>query len=302
MCEMNERKGNEAKTLASLACMALLALLHGFAAPPRAKSGSSGQWQWQLKFTENFDGKTLNQELWKRIEGDGSSGPDWQRNISPREDLSETSNGALVLKGIRNDDQASDPRRVLCGGVSTQGLFNMKYGKIEFRAKLEGQKGAWPAVWMMPENSPNGWPNDGEIDILERLNYDNFVYQTVHSSWAEAHPQDPPRMGKGTIKPEAWNTYSLEWTPERIVWRVNGKSTHSYAKTDDGHDRWPWDAPFYLMIDMQLGGKWVGEIDESTLPVAMYVDWVKFYTLSKGGKRISEFSRTKDRQKKPNRP
>ena len=259
------------------------------AAPVRAKPAAPDKWE--LKFTENFDGKALNPKLWRRIEGNPNGGADWQKNISLRDDLVEISRGILILKGVRNDDLATDSRKVLAGGISTRGLFSMKYGKIEFRAKLEGQKGAWPAVWMMPGDSPNGWPNDGEIDILERLNFDDFVYHTVHSSWTQSHPNDPPKMRKGAIKANAWNTYTLEWTPEKIVWRVNGKITHSYPKTDESHDRWPWDTPFYLMLDMQLGGSWVGEIDETTLPVEMRVDWIKFYSLTRGGKRISEFSR-----------
>lgn len=263
------------------------------AAPARTKPQPPDKWQ--LKFTENFSGKELNPKLWKRIEGNPNGGADWQKNISTREDLVELAGDFIILKGVRNQDPASDSRRVLCGGISTRGLFSMKYGKVEIRAKLEGQKGAWPAIWMMPDKSPNGWPNDGEIDILERLNHDGFVYQTVHSAWTQSNPQDPPKMGKAAIKPDAWNTYALEWTPEKIVWRVNGKATHSYAKIGDSRERWPWDAPFYLIIDMQLGGKWVGEVDETTLPVAMKVDWVKFYSLARGSKRISEFARPASR-------
>lgn len=246
--------------------------------------------KWELKFTENFSGAKPNPRLWRRIEGN-PSGPDWLKNISTREDLVAIERGALVLKGIVNDDPSSDPRRVIAGGVYTRGTFNMKYGKLEMRVRFEGCKGAWPAIWMMPEKSPNGWPNDGEIDIIERLNHDPFVYQTVHSAWAEAHPSNPPRGGRGVIKPDAWNIFTLEWTPETLVWRVNGKVTHTYKKIGDDHNRWPWTAPFYLLIDMQLGGKWVGEVDEASLPAKMYVDWIKFYQLTRGSKRISSFTR-----------
>jgi hypothetical protein len=258
-----------------------------------ASSAFAGPPQWELKYTENFDGKELNRKLWRRIEGNPDSGADWQRNISPRPDLSEVKGGELLLKGIRNDDVATDSRSVLAGGVSTQGLFAMKYGKVEIRARLEGQKGAWPAIWMMPQNPVGTWPTCGEIDIIERLNFDDFVYHTVHSAWTGSHPKDPPHMVKGEIKANGWNIYALEWTPERLVWRVNGKMTHSYRKVGDSHERWPWDVPFYLMIDMQLGGNWVGSVDESTLPVVMRIDWVKFYQLKVDGKRVSLFTRPK---------
>ena len=63
-----------------------------------------------------------------------------------------------------------------------------------------------------------------------------------------------------------------------MIWSVNGKETFRYPKTDCGDpDQWPFDKPFYFLLDMQLGGKWVGEVDVSTLPVRMYIDWIRVY-------------------------
>ena len=156
-----------------------------------------------------------------------------------------------------------------------------KYGYFEASLKLPVGKGTWPAFWMMGENFPIvNWPACGEIDIIERLNSDDFVYHTVHSGWTAKNPNNPPKGGKGMINPTGWNIYALEWTSEKIVWKVNGVETHSYARVGDDPARYPWTEPFYLMIDMQLGGSWVGDVDESTLPCKMYVDWVKYYGLS----------------------
>ena len=243
---------------------------------------------WKLRFTEDFKGKQLNEKLWTRIDA-GSS--DWNRNMSLRPDLVTVKNGQLHAYGVKNDDLSADARSVLTGGISTKGHFAVKYGKVEIRCKLEAQKGAWPAIWMMPEPPSAKWPDCGEIDIIERLNFDDFVYHTVHSRWTAAHGNDPPNGGKGGIKPDGWNIYAVEWTPEQIVWKVNGKVTHKYAKVGENPARFPWTTPFYLMIDMQLGGKWVGEVDEKTLPTAMHVDWVKFYSGSRGGKTFTEFSK-----------
>ena len=241
---------------------------------------------WKLKFTEDFKGTKLDGKLWTRI-GEGTS--DWNRNMSLRPDLVAVKDGQLHAYGVKNSDLSADKRSVLTGGVSTKGRFAVKYGKVEIRCKLEGQKGAWPAIWMMPEPPAPNWPNGGEIDIIERLNFDDFVYHTVHSGWTAKNKDNPPNGGKGGIKPNDWNVYAVEWTPEQIVWKVNGKTTHSYAKVGDDPARFPWTTPFYLMIDMQLGGAWVGAIDESTLPTAMHVDWVKFYSGSRAGKTFTEF-------------
>lgn len=243
---------------------------------------------WKLQFTEDFKGTNLNEKLWSRIDRGQS---DWNRNMSLREDLVTVSDGQLHAYGVKNADTSSDSRSFLTGGVSTHGRFAVKYGKIEVKCRLEAAKGAWPAIWMMPEKPSEGWPRCGEIDIIERLNYDSFVYHTVHSGWTAQHAGDPPSSGKGEIKAKDWNVFGLEWTPERIVWTVNGKPTHSYANVGDDPSRYPWTEPFYLMIDMQLGGKWVGSVDEATLPVAMHVDWVKFYKGTRKGKPLTEFVR-----------
>lgn len=245
--------------------------------------------EWKLRFTEDFVGSELDGKLWRRINKGGS---DWNRHMSKREDLVAVSGGQLHLHGVKNEDLVQDRRLMLTGGVFTKGRFAMKYGKVEVRCRLETQKGAWPAIWMMPENcSSVKWPECGEIDIMERLNFDNFVYQTVHSAWTKKNPDNPPYSGKGKIDPDGWNVFGLEWTPEAIVWTVNGEVTHSYRKVGDDPLRYPWTTPFFLMIDMQLGGEWVGRVDMHTLPVSMHIDWVKFYEGFRNGVKFSEFVR-----------
>jgi len=279
----------ELTTIMLLACAsACLAAKSASGKPEAGKSGGAAGAPvvWKLKFTEDFKGTKLDEKLWTRI-GPGTSA--WNRHMSLRPDLISVKDGQLHAYGVKNDDRKADPRSVLTGGVSTKGRYAVKYGKVEIKCKLEGQKGAWPAIWMMPEPPAPKWPHGGEIDIIERLNFDEFVYHTVHSGWTANHKDDPPNGGKGDIKPNDWNVYAIEWTPERIVWTVNGKATHSYDKVGDDPARFPWTTPFYLMIDMQLGGSWVGEIDEDTLPTAMHVDWVKFYSGSRGGKTFTEF-------------
>ena len=263
------------------------------AAAPKNKNAEKPV-RWKLEFIENFSSSRLDEKVWTRID---KGTVDWNRNMSLRKDLVEVKNGLLILHGVKNDDLKADPRRVLTGGVKTQGKVSFLYGKIEIRCRFENQKGAWPAVWMMPENPKKGWPDCGEIDIIERLNSDDFVYQTVHSGWTAKNPNNPPKGGKGMINPTGWNVYALEWTSEKIVWKVNGVETHSYARVGDDPARYPWTEPFYLMIDMQLGGSWVGDVDESTLSCKMYVDWVKYYGAFQDGKKISKMGNLQKRKK-----
>ena len=284
-----------AAAIAALSCFA--AALAVAAPQGKQKTGEkaeaksaipSGPLKWELKHTENFNGVKLNTKLWKRIE-QGQS--DWNRYMSLRDDLVEVKGGVAKLYGVKNNDKSADPRDFLTGGISTSGLFNMKYGKVEVRAKLEAATGAWPAIWLMPENSKYPWPKCGEIDIIERVNHDPFVYNTAHSEWSRANRQNPPMTTCAKIKPDAWNVFAFEWTPDKLVWRVNGSVTLTYPKLSDDVSKWPWTQPSFLLIDMQLGGNWVGAVDEKTLPVAMHIDWVRFYQLKQGNKVISEFTK-----------
>ena len=226
-----------------------------------------------LEWRDEFNGACLDTNRWNRCEQGNS------------EDLVEVKNGALVMWGVANKDLKSDPRPYLTGGVQSKGKGLMGIGKVEMRVKFEDhQKGAWPALWMcgeQPDAQGRWWPWNGEIDIVERLNGDPFVYQTVHSGWTyvKKHTKDPPHGSvKAAIRQGDWNVYGLEITENELIWSVNGKETFRYPKTDCGDpDQWPFDKPFYFLLDMQLGGKWVGNVDVSTLPVRMYIDWIRVY-------------------------
>ena len=117
--------------------------------------------QWKLKYTEDFNGKKLNPKLWQRIVPSPNP-PNWQQFISTREDLVQLDKGVLKLRGVVNDDKASDPRDYLCGGIWTKDRLNLKYGKVEAKVRFEDQQGAWPAFWMLPQKGVRGWPLDGD--------------------------------------------------------------------------------------------------------------------------------------------
>ncbi len=236
----------------------------------------------KLVWCDEFDGMELNTKIWNRC-GQGAS--DWNRHMSTRPDLVQVKDGMLVMWGVANTETNKDPRPFLTGGVQSQHKGLMSLGKVEMRVKFEDhQKGAWPALWMLgdkPDAQGRNWPWAGEIDIVERLNGDPFVYQTVHSGWTyvKKNNRNPIHSGKpAPIKKGDWNIYGLEVTENAIIWFVNGKESFRYPKTDCGDpDQWPFGKPFYFLLDMQLGGTWVGAVDISTLPVRMYVDWIRVY-------------------------
>jgi len=179
-------------------------------------------------------------------------------------------------------------------------LLARRYGRFEFRAKLPTGQGVWPALWMLPLDEKYGkWPTSGEIDITEARGQEpTKVIGTLHygARWpANAHTgADYVLPNGGTIAD--FHIYAVEWEPGEIRWSVDG---HQYAaqsfwwssgKTDGGKgvnpagesDLNPWpapfDQPFYLVMNVAVGGNFLGQPDQKTVfPVEMVVDYVRVY-------------------------
>lgn len=233
--------------------------------------------EWKLVWADEFNGSRINSRHWTKIE---RGKPDWKSKMSDDPSLYAVKNGKLILRGKVNTNRKKDPLPFITGGISTEGKFSFRYGKIEIRAKLDSAKGAWPALWLLPEGKKRVWPDDGEIDIMEHLNFDDFVYQTVHTRYTYTlKRRDPRNTATGKIKKKGYNVYGLEWYPDRLVFFVNGKETFTYPRVpaEEKNGQWPFDKPFYILVDMQLGGSWVGNVDMEQLPVEMHVDWVRVY-------------------------
>ncbi len=232
----------------------------------------------KLVWKDDFNTSAIDTSKWTRIPPNGA---DWGRHMTTDDICYELKDGLLYLKGIVNPDTTKDKRPFLTGGIWTKGKFAFQYGQIEIRAKLESAQGAWPAMWMLAEKDKYGkYPKNGEIDIMEHLNYDTIIYQTIHSWYTLELKQktNPPHHATVPFNREEFNVFGLKWYPDKIVYTLNGKETFSYPRVQ-GVDatQWPFDQSFYLLIDQQLGGSWVGKVKPETLPVNMIVDWVKVY-------------------------
>lgn len=240
---------------------------------------------WRLVWEENFESERMDWSVWsKTVRGTA----DWADTQSADERCYGFRNGNLILRGIINDDLEADTARYLTGGVVTQGKKAFAFpGRIEVRARLQAATGAWPAIWLLPSDPAVRWPQGGEIDIMERLNYDGFVYQTVHSNYTYVlgHRDEPANYSTMEIDPEGFNTYGVDVFRDSVVLYVNGVRNFSYPRVPDAADtlgQFPFFQPMYLLIDMQLGGSWVGETDPEDLPVEMEVDWVRYYVPEDG--------------------
>lgn len=232
---------------------------------------------WRLTWSDDFNqADHFDTTKWSKIPRGRS---DWNRHMSNFDSCFAMRDGKLILRGIMNYSLPDDTARWITGGVYTKGKNAFGFGRLEIRAKFNDAQGAWPAFWMLAENAR--WPDGGEIDMMERLNDDSIVYQTVHSHYTlKLGIKDHPLSHvTAPINPHDFNTYALENYPDSLVFFVNGKKTFAYPRIQtDKEGQYPFsNYKHYLLIDMQLGGSWVGRVDPADLPVEMEIDWVKFY-------------------------
>jgi beta-glucanase (GH16 family) len=223
----------------------------------------------------NFPKVKTDKNAWKEITNH------WASYMSATDAQAlEIKDGNILLKAIVNKDTTQwDNRPYHTGGIWTLNKFAFQYGRIEVRAKLDPAYGAWPAIWMIPEKKIYKDQHNGELDIMERLNHDDFVYQTVHSHWnLKLKLETPKRYTTAKINPSDYNVYSVEWYPTKIKFAVNGEVSFVYSKLQGGGTfQWPFDQPFYLIVDNQLEG-WPGKVTHpEELPIDMTVDWVRLY-------------------------
>ncbi len=245
--------------------------------------GGEDEKKWTLIFEEEFDGSTINTEYWSAVTRGTSH---WNRYMVVSDELSYLENSNLVLVGRKRTPTPDDASEYETGGMRSYLKFGFTYGRIDIRCKLDEAQGNWPALWMMPNDATTKWPDGGEIDIMEHLNFDPFVYQTLHTNYTyNLKKTVPTSTYRAVIKRGEYNVYSLEWNKDELIWYVNDVKTFTYPRVEteeaakDG--QWPFDNEFYIILSQQLGGTgtWVGEIDDTQLPVKMYVDYVKVYQL-----------------------
>jgi beta-glucanase (GH16 family) len=278
--------------------------------PPLAAQDDA---KWKLAWSDEFDGKEIDRTKWDFDLGNGFYDYEAKQWIAgwgngelqyyTREpENAFVKDGMLHLRAIKESLHN-------CGYSSAKlktkkrdgtSLFATKYGKIEFRAKLPTGKGIWPAVWMLPQEEKfGGWAASGEIDILEVKGHEpNFVHGTLHfgSRWPN-NTQTTKKYefpDKGTIAD--FHVYTLEWEPGEFRWAVDGKvyqaqnfwwsSSKIAAKkgakpaNETDLNAWPapFDQPFYLIMNLAVGGQFPGAPEKTTpFPAEMLVDYIRVY-------------------------
>ena len=163
----------------------------------------------------------------------------------------------------------------------TRGHAQWTYGYFEVRAKLPCAVGTWPAIWLLPVDDGGNWEEGGEIDIMEHVGHEpGLVHHSLHT--AKLNFRRGTHQSAATKVPSAcdeFHTYQLHWTPDRLLFGVDGIVNFTHERRSGDRKDWPFDRPFYLILNVAVGGSWGGAkgVDPSALPARMEVDYVRVY-------------------------
>ena len=236
-------------------------------------------------FMDDFDIDGIpNVEKWSLCKKESS---DWNDEMSESNDQAYVKDGNLVLIAEKVDDTYK------AGGIESINKFSFTFGKVEVRARItQYPDGAFPAIWMMPQTPIySGWPNGGEIDIMEHIKQDESIFQTIHTNYTyNLKITDPANHTTVKCNFVDYNVYGMEWNEDALIFSVNGVQSFTYPnlRLEDEAEKMQWPftkaSSFYLMLNMGLGGdregSWPGPIDDANLPAKMEIDWVKVSRLS----------------------
>ena len=163
-------------------------------------------------------------------------------------------------------------------------LAGWKYGYIEARIRIPSGLGTWPAFWMMPADidwSKEGWPDCGEIDIMEEVGADPDIAVCSLHARGHYHANNTQVSARKHIEnmENGWIVYSMLWDADHIELYADGHQILNYPNDHSGPVNWPYDRPYHLTLNLAWGGDWGGYkgVDESALPVTMEVDYVRVY-------------------------
>lgn len=242
---------------------------------------------WNLAWSDEFDGTSLNTSNWTAEIGTGNSG--WGNNelqyYTNRPQNLQVTGGNLVITALKESYNGSS---YTSARIKTQGKKSFTYGKIEARIKLPSGQGLWPAFWMLGTNIdvPGvGWPKCGETDIMERVNNNAFVNGTVH--W-DANGQADYGQISGNLDFSQYHVYSIEWDAKYIRWFVDGNQFNEFYIENGTGNTEEFQKPSFLLLNLAVGGNWPGSPNAATpFPAQMLVDYVRVYQASNAPNIVS---------------
>jgi beta-glucanase (GH16 family) len=231
---------------------------------------------WKLIWSDEFNYTGLPDSTKWIHEVGNNKNKELQYYTSRRLANSKVANGNLYIIARKEDPLKA---KYTSARLSTDSKFNFKYGKIEARIKTPTGQGLWPAFWLLGQNiSKVGSPKCGEIDIMEHVNNEKEIHGTMH--WDNNGLVSLSGTAKCNVK--QFHIYAVEWNENSIQWFLDGKKYFEGRIRTSKQNTDEFQQPFYIILNIAVGGKWPGEPDNKTLfPDTLYVDYVRVYKRSK---------------------
>lgn len=238
--------------------------------------------KWKLVWSDEFNYEGLpNPKKWSYATGQSGWGNNELQDYTANDtSTAKVSNGFLHItanKIISGTDTSYTSARLV-----TKNKGDWKYGKIEVSAKVAKGLGLCSAVWMMPTVWKYGnWPSSGEIDIMEHIEWTkDTIYQTIHTG-AYNHVKKTQKGKRTFVKgaSDDFHVYAVEWDAEGINYYLDGVHCYYFPNEHKTSEEWPFDAPFHLIMNISVGGRWEGAfgIDPNIFPATMMIDYVRVY-------------------------
>lgn len=244
---------------------------------------SSSHDEWKLIWSDEFTGEEIDQSKWTHVVGGNGFGNNELQFYTAREKNSYLENGKLIIRALK---ETYGDKGYTSAKLITKGKAEWLYGRFEIRAKSPKGQGIWPAIWMMPNDllTNGGWPSCGEIDIMELIGHlPSTVHGTLHYGHPHTYKGNSHTLDDGDFSDD-YHIFALEWTPTEMRWFVDdklySKQSTWFTANESGKEPFPapFNKPFYLQLNLAVGGNWPGNPDQSTVfPQTFEIDYVRVY-------------------------
>lgn len=232
---------------------------------------------WTLIWQDEFDDKEINLSNWTYDLGGGGWGNGEAEYYTSRPENARVENGNLVIEARQEKYENS---YYTSARLKTQGLKSFQYGHIEARLKVPAGAGLWPAFWMLGSSfDGSNWPECGEIDIMEYIGKEpDLIMGTLHGpGYSGALGRTKWNRQKYDIADD-FHTYAVEWDTDQVSWFFDGVKYSTVTRADLGDLKWVLDQPFFIIINLAVGGQLPGPVGiKTTFPAQLLVDYVRVY-------------------------
>lgn len=278
--------------LLSAALSAALLITTTGPAATRANAASAAAQTWADEFN-GAAGSAPDASKWTlETGGSGNGNNELQYYTNSTQNASLDGNGNLVITARKSSGSGLQCWYGACqytsARLNTARTFTQAYGRYEARIKIPRGQGIWPAFWMLGDDLGSaGWPNSGEIDIMENVGYEpNTVHGTIHGPGYSggAGIGASYSLPGGKAFADDFHTFAVDWSPNALVWSVDGQTYQTRTPADVNGNKWVFDHPFFIILNLAVGGNWPGSPDGSTaFPQTMTVDYVRVSTSDGSG-------------------